>query len=252
MIGFISAPAWYDPAPSEFPQVVEEEVRTQQAPLLLPEFDYHLKSFARIQGDLNLCARSLSALGCDLVVQVGSPFAWAGVTSEAEARERNRAMEKASGVPAVMTGLAIVDGLRAIGANKVAVTCTYYEPEWRDAFRAFLRMCGFEVLHASTLAEQALADSSAKMKDYGWSMTSEIAGRSILAVADAAPDAEAIVVTGSGTRTLSILCDMESQTGRPLVAADTIVYWAAARELELTIKPVMGSLAKSARALVKD
>jgi hypothetical protein len=39
-IGFVSAPAWFDPASSEFPKVVEETVRTQQAPLLIPEFDY--------------------------------------------------------------------------------------------------------------------------------------------------------------------------------------------------------------------
>jgi hypothetical protein len=36
-IGFVSTPAWFDPAPSEFAAVVEEDVRTQQAPLLLPE-----------------------------------------------------------------------------------------------------------------------------------------------------------------------------------------------------------------------
>ena len=39
-IGFISALAWRDPAPSEFSNVIVEEVRAQQAPLLLPEFDY--------------------------------------------------------------------------------------------------------------------------------------------------------------------------------------------------------------------
>ncbi|MGI9550280.1 MAG: hypothetical protein ACR2MT_03695 [Aurantibacter sp.] len=44
IIGFISAPAWFDPTPSEFPTVVEEGVLTQQAPLLLPEFDYQLET----------------------------------------------------------------------------------------------------------------------------------------------------------------------------------------------------------------
>lgn len=38
-IGFVGAPAWLDPAPSEFPEVVAEDIETQQAPLLLPEFD---------------------------------------------------------------------------------------------------------------------------------------------------------------------------------------------------------------------
>jgi hypothetical protein len=59
-IGFISVPAWFDPAPSEFSKVVVEEVSIQQAPLLLPEFDYRLESIASVQNELNLCARSLN------------------------------------------------------------------------------------------------------------------------------------------------------------------------------------------------
>ena len=245
-IGFVSAPAWFDPAPSEFPEVVEEEVQTQQAPLLLPEFDYRLESIASVQKELDHCARSLKAMGCDLVAQVGSPFAWACAESESEAQERNDAMAKAAKIPAVMTALAIVTGLRSLGVTKIAVNCTYYENDWRDGFAAFLRMCAFETTHVCTLSDQGLTPSTAKMADYGWSMTPELARRSILAVAEASPDAEAIVVTGAGTRTLGILCELESRTRRPIIAADTALYWAIARELNLTLKPVMGSLAQLA------
>lgn len=101
-IGFISPPAWFDPAPSEFPTVVEECVLTQQAPLLLPEFDYRLETIANTQNELNLCARSIKAIGCDLIAQVGSPFAWACVQSEAEARYRNESIINAAEIPALM------------------------------------------------------------------------------------------------------------------------------------------------------
>ena len=246
-IGFISAPAWFDPGPSEFPTVIEEDIQTQQAPLLLPDFDYRLNRIATVQNDLNLCARSLKAMGCDLAAQVGSPFAWAGAASEAQARSRNDAMAAAGNIATVMTSLAIVDGLRSLGVKKVAVNCTYYEANWRDAFASFLRLCGFDTIHVSSLATQGLAESDAKMEDYGWSMTPELASASILTVAKASPDAEAIVVTGAGTRTLDILTEMENQTKRPIIAADTILYWAIARELQLTLKPVMGSLANLAK-----
>jgi len=241
-IGFTSAPAWCDPAPSEFSKVVREEVNTQQAPLLLPEFDYRLKSIASVQNELNICARSLKAMGCDLVAQVGSPFAWANAASETEARLRNKAMMTAAHVPTFMTGLAIVDGLRTLGVNNVAVNCTYYESDWRDGFSTFLRLCGFNTIHVSTLADQGLVAPSAKMEDYGWSMTPELASKSILFVAETSPDAEAIVVTGAGTRTLGILAHMEAQTKRPIIADDNILYWAIARKLDLTLLPVMGSL----------
>ena len=121
-------------APAEFPKVCLEEVRTQQAPLPLPDFDYRLESIAALQSELNLCARSLKAAECDLVAQVGSPFAWACAHSEAESRARNEAMQEAAGIPTLMTGSAIVDGLRALGVNQVAVTCTYYQSDWRDGF----------------------------------------------------------------------------------------------------------------------
>lgn len=243
VVGFVSAPAWFDPAPFEFPQVVVEDVKTQQAPLLFPEFDYQLASIASVQADLNLCARSLHASGCDIVAQVGSPFAWAKTNSEAEARLRNKAMAAAAQIPCLMTGLAIVDGLRALGITKVAVNCTYYESDWRYGFARFLKMCNFETVHVTTLADQGLVASDAKMEDYGWSMTHDLTRQSILLAAQAAPEAEAVVVTGAGTRTLAILDQMESEIKRPVIAADTILYWAIARQLNLTMQPVMGSLA---------
>ena len=241
-VGFISAPAWFDPAVLEFPTVVEERVQTQQAPLLLPEFDYRLESIASVQDELNLCAQSLKAMGCILVAQVGSPFAWACASSESEARSRSEIMANSANVPSVMTGLAIVDGLRSHGAQQIALNCTYYESDWRDSFANFLSICGFETVHVSTLADQGLTAVGSKMVDYGWAMTHELTSKSILAVADASPSAEAIVVTGAGTRTLKILSDLESEIKRPIVAADTILYWAIAKELDLTLKPEMGSL----------
>ena len=224
--------------------MVHEQVRTQQAPLLHPAFDYRLTSIAAVQPDLNLCAQSLKAGGCDLVAQVGSPFAWARAGGEETARARGEAMARAAGAPVVMTGLAIVDGLRALGAVRVAVNATYYEADWRDAFSAFLRMCGFDTIHASTLADQGLVPADTRMADYGWSMTPELTRRSVRLTAEAAPQAEAIVVTGAGTRTLALLEAMEADSGRPVIAADTVLYWAIARELGLTLRSKMGKLAR--------
>ena len=242
-IGFISAPAWFDPAASEFPTVVEDKVQTQQAPLLLPNFDYRLESIASVQDHLNLCAQSLKAMGCNLVAQVGSPFAWAGAISESESRSRNDTISNAANIPCVMTGLAIVDGLRAHGVKKIAINCTYYDSEWRNSFVNFLTFCGFEISHASTLSDQRLVAKDSKIADYGWGMTHKLTTQSILTVAEASPSAEAIVVTGAGTRTLNVLSDLESEIKRPIVAADTVLYWAIAKTLGLTLKSSMGSLA---------
>lgn len=166
--------------------------------------------------------------------------------SEPEARSRGEAMAGSAGIPTIMTGLAIIDGLRSLSAERVAATCTYYENDWRDGFASFLRLCGFETSHVSSLADQGLTKPDSKIWDYGWSMTDELTSESILAVAEECPDADAIVVTGAGARTLRLLSNLESEVDRPIVAADTALYWAIARELDLTLKPIMGSLANLA------
>lgn len=76
-IGFISPPSWFDPSPGEFPSVCMEEVRVQQTILPPPEFSYTLEGIAATGEGLVLCARLLRAAGCDVIAQVGTPFAWA-------------------------------------------------------------------------------------------------------------------------------------------------------------------------------
>ena len=87
-----------------------ENFQTQQVPLLLPEFDYQLESIVSVQKELDPCARSLKAFGFDVLVQLGSQFAWAFVKTESEDRSRNESMARATIIPCIMTGQAIVDG----------------------------------------------------------------------------------------------------------------------------------------------
>ena len=245
-IGFITPPAWFEPAIAEFPTVIEESIRVQQAPLLLPEFDFQLNSIAdpAIQSHLKLNARSLKAMGCELIAQVGTPFAWVGTHSEAEARDRCDAMQQATDVPCIMTALAIVDGLRALGANKVAINCPYYASDWRDSFSTFMVQCGFDVLKAANLHDLSLTEPGKQLKDYYY-LSQDLTIRSFLASAESAPDADAIVIPGTAVRTLPLLASLEEEIGKPIVAADTILYWAIAHHLGLTLKSSMGTFART-------
>lgn len=87
----------------------------------------------------------------------------------------------------------------------------------------------YDEAHASTLSDQGLTAAGSKMAVYRWAMTHELTRKSILAVAEASPGAEAIVVTGAGTRTLKIFSDLESEIRRLVVAADTVLYWIIAK-----------------------
>ncbi len=243
IIGFISPPRWFDPSPDEFPTVCVDPVRIQQMTLPLPEFDYGLESIAGAVDALKLCTRTLVAAGTNVVAQVGTPFAWAGVSSEAEARARCNALETAGGVPVVMTALAIVDALTALDVRRVALACTYYDSTWEDGWRSFIGCCGFQTVHAANLLDQGLVASSNPVEEHGFDMSTQLACESIRRVIDSAPGAQAVVVTGSGTRTLGLIAELEEYADRPVVGADTALYWAVARELRLDVHRTIGIMA---------
>lgn len=240
VVGFVTAPEWLEPAITEFPTTVQENIRVRQSPLMLPGFDYQLDSIANVQDQLNLTAQNLEAMGCHLVAQVGTPFAWAGTNSEAEARARCDEMQQVSGVPCVMTSLAMVDGLRARGVNKIAINCPYYEQSWRDQFSEFMRQCDFQVIAAANLHDLGLVQPQESLTLYH-SPSEALIYESFQKLDERAPEAEAIVVPGTAVRTLSILQTLEKMLDKPVITADTILYWAIAQQLGLTLKPIMGT-----------
>ena len=92
------------------------------------------------------------------------------------------------------------------------------------------------------MADQKLVDRRDTLESYGFDMPEELARRSILCVAADAPEADVLVVTGAGVRTLALIETIETEVGRPLVAADTAAYWAAAQALGLELTRCMGRL----------
>ncbi|WP_139276548.1 hypothetical protein [Spirulina major] len=252
VVGFISPPAWLDPAPYEFTTVIQEPVLTQQAMPLLPDFDFSFDNLASddLAEQLCLCAQSLKAAGCTVVVQVGNPFAWANAKSEAEARRRNDRIAAATDLPTIMTTLAMVDALRSHHAQKIAITTTFYSPIWHKRFTAFMALCGFEIVHASNFFQQGLAQPSnaedeeehfryADLENSVEDLKALIKA-SVQVVRDRTPDCDAIAIVGTGARTLDILCDLEAIAQCPVIPADTAVYWWAAQQLNLTLLPNMG------------
>lgn len=242
-VGFISTPDWHDPAPYEFAAAVEEKILTQQAFPLLPEFDYSLDNIASelIAERFCLCARALKASACHLVVQVGSPFAWAKAESEAQARQRNERITQAANIPSIMNSLVIVDALRAHQVSDIAV-CSYYNLDWKKGFVSFLESCGFRVLYAASFSEQGLVkrEDEERLFKHAWNSPSDMIKASVNLTRKAAPNAEAIVITGTGVRTLDILCELEAIAQRPVIPADTVLYWLSARYLNLTLSSNMG------------
>lgn len=243
VVGFLSPPDWYDPSPVEFAAHCAGDVGTQQSMTPLFNFDYELSSIALVEPELMATARALASAGCDVVAAVGTPFGWAGLQSEEEARGRCAKLESASGVPAVMAGLAIVDGLRALGVAKVALAPTYYPDAWRDAWRAFVASCGLNVVLCESLSDQGLSPQDIPAYELGWRINEDLITAAVRAIAQNPRGAQAIVVSGAGCRTNRFIQRLESVAGVPVIGSDTALFWAAARAANTTLKPgALGAL----------
>ncbi len=242
-VGFISPPGWADPSPAEFQAVCADQVLVQQCPLLLPGFDWRIDSIAMTEPELMVAARTLGDMGCDLVAKVGTPFAWAGLRSVAEARARRDRLADATGVPVVMSGIAILDAFAALGADRVGLACTYYSDDWTQRWARFVQASGVEVLVAQNLAEQGLMPPHDDAERAYWAPTAEQISECVRRIAKIAPKTEAIAISGAGSRTLTLVHALEAETGRPVIGSDTALYWAVARTAGVRLKPsVLGSL----------
>jgi maleate cis-trans isomerase len=123
-----------------------------------------------------------------------------------------------AGVPASSTSFAFVHAARELGIRRVAVAATYPEPLARR-FVDFLGGGGIEVT--------GLAPASI--------MTATEAGRltddetvAMIAAGDR-PDADAVLVPDTALRTASVLPRLAREVGKPVLTANQVTVWEAAR-----------------------
>lgn len=224
MVGFISPPDWFDPTPGEFRDLSQGAVIVQQTFLDLPDFDWQMESIARTEPQITKAARQLARAGCSILAIVGTPFGWAGLDNIDDARERMRRIEQACGVECISTGTAIIDALEHCQAHRIALACTYYADDWRDSWSRFVTRSGFDVLAAVTLSDQGLTPPHGSDNEEYWAPTSEDILQSVERLTNEFAMTEAIVITGAGSRTLSITQDLLATSGKHVIASDTALY----------------------------
>jgi arylmalonate decarboxylase len=126
-----------------------------------------------------------------------------------------------TGLPVSSMSTAIVDGLRALGASRLAVA-TAYSKVVNDKLVELLEFHGFAV--------DAL--ESFGITEFGGAVSRKSEGE-IIALAgkahEQAPRADAIVISCGGLRTLGVARPLESQRGLPVVSSTPASFWAAVR-----------------------
>ena len=136
-------------------------------------------------------------------------------------------VSRATGLKTTSMSTAVVDGLRAVGARRIAVA-TAYNDEVNRRLRTFLGESGFEVLAMKGLGIETIGEpgkvSQAALQEFS-------AG-----VFSSAPKADALLVSCGGLRTLELLAPLETQCRVPVVSSTPHALWAGMRLVGLRVK----------------
>lgn len=153
-------------------------------------------------------AEKLAARGAEAVVIAGTSLTF--FKGEAYNQQVTRLVREATGLPVTTMSTAVIDGLKAMGATRIAAPTAYNE-EVNGRLRAFLTEHGFEVLTVQGLGVEAVGDinlvTQPDLLDF------------CVKVTQSAPEADAILVSCGGLRTLEILAPLESRTNLPAVSS---------------------------------
>lgn len=126
-------------------------------------------------------------------------------------------IQAASGVPATTTSAAVVEALRALGAQSVAVLSPHI-----DALNA--RLCAYLKASGFSVAAMVGLNLSCDIEAVEPAETREIVESQV-----ERPDADAIFISCTGMRTAEIIGDMEASLGKPVVTANQATIWRLAR-----------------------
>jgi maleate isomerase len=137
---------------------------------------------------------------------------------EGEAEMIDRLEQRTRGIPVVAVCGATVEGLRVLGARRVAlVDPPWFDTELNALGRQYYESTGFEVVHS---APCELPSNQAKITPadlHAW------------VVEHVSTDADAIVIGGNGFRAVGAIAALEEDLGRPVVTANQALLWAALR-----------------------
>jgi arylmalonate decarboxylase len=163
-------------------------------------------------------ADELAKQGVDAIMVIGTSLTfYKGAATHRQLLEDLRAR---TGLPVSTMSQAVVDGLKAVQAKKVAVA-TAYDGEVNRRLKEFLTDEGFVVRSIDgfgitdfggpgRMTEQDILDLGAK-------------------VCEEAGDAEGLLISCGGLRTLGVAKPFEARHGIPVVSSTQAAFWAAMR-----------------------
>lgn len=193
------------------------EVRSLDLKTMTPEgYDQVLERIAP-------AARALARAGSEAIVLMGTSLSF--YRGASYNRELTRRMHAASGRPAVTMSTAVCDGLRSVGARRLAVA-TAYDAEVNRRLRLFLHEEGFEVEVIRGLGVEKVEDIARVTRDRLLAFSAS--------VFQSADSADALLISCGGLRTLDLLVPLEVRCEVPVLSSVPHALWAGVRLLGLS------------------
>jgi arylmalonate decarboxylase len=163
-------------------------------------------------------ADALVKKGVDAIMVIGTSLTfYRGPEAHDRLLERLR---KDTGLPVSSMSQAIIDGLKQVGAGRVAVATAYTEVV-NQKLTELLTAAGLDVLALECFNILEFGGPSRKSE-------ADIIALSGEAVAKA-PGAEGILISCGGLRTLGVAKPLEERHGLPVVSSTQAAFWAAVR-----------------------
>jgi arylmalonate decarboxylase len=143
-------------------------------------------------------------------------------------------VKRETGLPTTSMSLAVIDGLKAVKAKRVAAA-TAYNDDVNRRLQTFLSEHGFEVVAMKGLGLERIGDPG--------QVTQPALQKFSADVFKSAPKADALLVSCGGLRTLEIIAPLEKACDVPVVSSTPHALWAGMRLLGLQVKvPAYGQL----------
>jgi arylmalonate decarboxylase len=178
----------------------------------------------------------LAAQGANAVVLMGTSLSF--YKGAAFNDRLTEILKKATGLPATTMSTGVIEGLKTVGAKRV-VAATAYDDEVNRRLLSFLKESGFEVLGVKGLGIEKVEDVDR--------VTQDGLLKFCVGVRQTQPNANAILVSCGGLRTLEILAPLEQQGHIPAVSSTPHALRAGVRLLGLSGRaPGFGTLLSKA------
>ena len=178
------------------------------------------EQWQRMNEDIIRCCQYLSSAKVNIIIFgcTGASFA-EGVGYD---RHIEKMMTDAVGIPAITTARALLEGIREVSANKVALASPYSKDVHQRGER-FLRGNNIEILSSQYMGDEYVENTKLGL------LGPESAEKAAQKVD--CSEAQAIVLSCTNWRTIEVIKKLEKSLRKPIISSNQASLWAALKSL---------------------